>query len=180
MAIVLMEIMLPSENFNSTQAVFMLNTPDKIFISVLLSDFWCVSLPDHCTFGSDLCVSKDPQTAEYFIPEYSRPPYTKARAKTTTAIYNSIVSACIKRRSVCAKLYHISNDEFQKYISDLSENGYIDIKIHDNVPCYYANLKSQEFVSSKSPMELLQSCIAVASEAAAKGATSAAFEKILI
>ena len=125
-------------------------------------------------------VSKDPQTAEYFIPEYSRPPYTKARAKTTTAIYKSIVSACIKRRSVCAKLYHISNDEFQKYISDLSENGYIDIKIHDNVPCYYANLKSPEFVSSKSPMELLQSCIAVASEAAAKGATSAAFEKILV
>ena len=39
---------------------------------------------------------------------------------------------------------------------------------------------SQDFVSSKSPLELLQSCIAVVSEAVAKGATSAAIEKNLV
>lgn len=125
-------------------------------------------------------VVKDSQTFEYIIPECARPPYTQARATTTTAIYKSIVSACIKRKGICAKLYHISDTEFSKYIEDLSESGYIDIKMYNGIPCYYANLKSQDFVSSKSPLELLQSCIAVASEAAVKGATSAAFEKILV
>lgn len=125
-------------------------------------------------------VIMDSKTSEYFIPECARPPYTQTRAKTTTAIYKSIVSACIKRKGICAKLYHISDAEFSKYIEDLSESGYIDIKMYNGIPCYYANLMSQDFVSSKSPLELLQSCIAVVSEAVAKGATSAAIEKNLV
>ncbi len=100
----------------------------------------------------------------------------KANADEWTIVRRT-VSACIKRKGICSKLYHISDDEFNKYINDLSGNGYIDITMYNNIPCYYANLKSQEFISSKSPMKLLQSCIAVASEAAAKEATSAAFEK---
>ncbi len=37
---------------------------------------------------------KDDESNEYFIPSLARPPYTKARAKTTDAIYKSIVKAC--------------------------------------------------------------------------------------
>ena len=56
-----------------------------------------------------------------------------------------MVSACIKRRGICAKLYHISDAEFSKYVNDLSEYGYIDIKTYNGIPCYYATLKSQDF-----------------------------------
>lgn len=122
-------------------------------------------------------TEKDPQTSEYFIPECARPPYTQARAKTATAIYKSMVSACIKRRGICAKLYHISDAEFSKYVNDLSEYGYIDIKTYNGIPCYYATLKSQDFMSSKPPIKFMQSCVSVVSEAIAKGTVSAFLEK---
>ena len=70
------------------------------------------------------------ESNEYFIPDLARPPYTKARAKTTNAIYKSIVKACINREGVCAKLYKLNEVEFQVYIKDLADAGYIRIELH--------------------------------------------------
>ena len=53
---------------------------------------------------------------EYYISEYSKPPYTSARARNCTSIYKSIVEACEKRKIVCAKLYKLNGDEFNLYI----------------------------------------------------------------
>ena len=55
--------------------------------------------------------------------------------------------------------------------------GYIDIKTYNGIPCYYATLKSQDFISSKPPIKFMQSCVSVVSEAIAKGTVSAFLEK---
>lgn len=115
----------------------------------------------------------------WILPQESRPPYTEARAKTTTAIYKSIVTACIKRKGVCAKLYKITESEFQKYISDLNTAGYISVNNIDGIDYYFATLKSDEFIKSKSPEKLIEECLKNVVELAAKGVTSAILEAIV-
>ena len=124
-------------------------------------------------------VYKDDESNEYFIPDLARPPYTKARAKTTNAIYKSIVKACIDRKGVCAKLYKLNEVEFQIYIRDLSDAGYIHIESHNNIEYYFATNKSKEFLKSTKPQELIRSCIGLIAENAAKGITSACLEKAM-
>lgn len=119
-------------------------------------------------------VKTDPQTNEIIIPDNARPPYTKARAKNTTAIYKSIVKACIERKAVFASLYKINQAEFTHFVTDLENGGFIQSEVVDDVTYYYATLKSDEFIKSKTPMELLKTAI----ESAARGVTSAVVEKV--
>lgn len=119
------------------------------------------------------------ESNEYFIPDLARPPYTKARAKTTNAIYKSIVKACINREGVCANLYKLNEVEFQVYIKDLADAGYIRIELHNNIEYYFATNKSNEFLKSKKPQELIKSCIGLITESAVKGITSACLEKVI-
>ena len=118
------------------------------------------------------------ESNEYFIPDLARPPYTKARAKTTNAIYKSIVKACINREGVCAKLYKLNEVEFQVYIKDLADAGYIRIELHNNIEYYFATYNSNEFLKSKKPQELVKCSIGLIAESAAKGFTSACLEKV--
>lgn len=69
---------------------------------------------------------------EYYISEYSKPPYTSARARNCTSIYISIVKECEKRKSVCAKLYGLNEDEFNIYIEQLVDKNIIEKQTHDN------------------------------------------------
>lgn len=124
-------------------------------------------------------VRTKPQTNEIIIPDNARPPYTKARAKSSTAIYKSIVNACIERIHVCASLYKISSNEFNHYINDLENAGFIKSEVIDDITYYYATIKSDEFAKSKSPIALLQECLKVTIESAAKGVTSAVVDKVL-
>lgn len=119
-------------------------------------------------------VKTDPQTNETIIPDNARPPYTKARAKNSTAIYKSIVKACIERKSVFASLYKISQTEFAHYVTELEDAGFIRSEVIDDITYYYATIKSDEFIKSKTPLDLLKSAI----ESAAKGATSAVIDKV--
>ncbi len=122
---------------------------------------------------------RNEESNEYFIPDLARPPYTKARAKTTNAIYKSIVKACINREGVCAKLYKLNEVEFQVYIKDLAAAGYIRIELHNNIEYYFATNKSNEFLKSKKSQELVKSCIGFITESAVKGITSACLEKVM-
>lgn len=124
-------------------------------------------------------AKKDIETNEFFIPELSRPPYTKARAKTTDSIYKSIVKACIKRKGICAKLYKLSELEFQVYIQELSQAGYIRVEVQNNIKYYFATSKSSEFVKNSKPQKLLESCLGMITECTAKGITSACLEKVM-
>ena len=90
---------------------------------------------------------RDEKANEYFIPNLARPPYTKARAKTTDAIYKSMVKACIKRKGVCAKLYKLDDIEFQAYIQDLAEAGYIRIEVQNNIEYYFATIKAKSLLN---------------------------------
>ena len=122
---------------------------------------------------------RDEKANEYFIPNLARPPYTKARAKTTDAIYKSMVKACIKRKGVCAKLYKLDDIEFLAYILDLAEAGYIRNEVQNNIEYYFATSKSQEFIKCAKPQDILKSYIGVVTECAAKGITSAYLEKAM-
>jgi len=119
-------------------------------------------------------VKTDAQTNETIIPDNARPPYTKARAKNSTAIYKSIVKACIERKAVFASLYKISQTEFTHYVADLEDAGFIQSEVIDDITYYYATIKSDEFIKSKTPLDLLKAAI----ESAAKGATSAVIDKV--
>lgn len=124
-------------------------------------------------------VKTNPQTNEIIIPVNARPPYTRARAKNSTAIYKSIVNACIERKHVFASLYKISSNEFNHYINDLENAGFIKSEVIDDITYYYATIKSDEFAKSKAPLALLQECLKVTIESAAKGVTSAVVDKVL-
>ena len=88
--------------------------------------------------------------------------------------YNSI-----KVEGVCAKLYKLNEVEFQVYIKDLADAGYIRIELHNNIEYYFATNKSNEFLKSKKPQELIKSCIGLITESAVKGITSACLEKVI-
>lgn len=118
---------------------------------------------------------KDAKTGAFIIPELARPPYTKARAKTSNSIYKSIVKACINRYGVCAKLYGLTDTEFQVYIQDLHNAGYIHIETRDNIDYYFATSKSNEFLNSSKPQELFKDCV----ESITKGITTACLEKAM-
>lgn len=69
--------------------------------------------------------------------------------------------------------------EFQAYIQDLAEAGYIRIEVQNNIEYYFATSKSQEFIKCAKPQDLLKSYIGVVTECAAKGITSAYLEKAM-
>lgn len=96
---------------------------------------------------------KDEETGEWGIPELARPPYTRARAKTADSIYVSIVDACNKRKSVCAKLYKISEIEFEEYISNLVAAKLISIKEVNGIKYCFATPTSQSYLDDKNALK---------------------------
>lgn len=86
------------------------------------------------------------ENGEYYISKYSKPPYTSTRARNCTAIYTSIVKACENRKSVCAKLYKLNEDEFNLYIEQLVEQNIIVKRTQDNSDFYYATPNSRKFL----------------------------------
>ena len=75
--------------------------------------------------------------------------------------------------------YKLNEVEFQVYIKDLADAGYIRIELHNNIEYYFATNKSNEFLKSKKPQELVKSCIGLITESAVKGFTSACLEKVI-
>ena len=80
---------------------------------------------------------------ENYIPNSARVPYINAKARTSDAIYNSIVEASRQRKHVMPALYRMGDDEFQGYINRLVEAGFIVIRISDGVTYYDATLKAK-------------------------------------
>lgn len=92
---------------------------------------------------------------EWDIPSLAMPPYTKCRAKTATAIYVSIIEACNSNRSVCAKLYHISDEIFRVYIENLEKEELITVREENGAAFYFATPKSMEYVNDRKGLERL-------------------------
>lgn len=88
-------------------------------------------------------IPKADISADY-VPDSAREPYTKARAKTSDAIYESIVNAARNRRHVLPALYGIGQDEFNGYVDRLIESGLIFARESDGVVYYDATPKAQE------------------------------------
>lgn len=78
-----------------------------------------------CENGLIRGIKTDEVTGEYIIPNSAKEPYTCRRAKGD-AIYKSIVVAVLNDYDVMAKLYGISESEFEKYITQLISAGVID------------------------------------------------------
>lgn len=104
----------------------------------------------------------DASSQEWKVPDAARPPYTKARAKNSSAIYVSIVKGCIKRYHVLPKLYNLSQQEFDVYIQQLIKANLITVVYHQDIPYYYANLECDAFIASKNPMRYLEMLLGVA------------------
>ena len=113
------------------------------------------------------------------IPDLARPPYTKARAKNTISIYSSIVEACIHRKSVCAKLYKINENEFKEYILNLQKEGFISIKVVDDIEYYFATTKSEMYLNNKEGLKKhLKSIYQTTLEAVVQGVTKTVIEHV--
>lgn len=82
----------------------------------------------------DLIPSAD--IGKDYVPDSARPPYTRARAKSSDSIYYSIVDASRKRCHVLPKIYKICEGEFNGYISRLVEANLIVIRTTDNITYY--------------------------------------------
>ena len=80
-----------------------------------------------------------------YVPDASRLPYTRARAKGSDSIYRSIVKAARDRKHVFAKLYGVTDNEFQGYIERLIDAGLIVTRVTDGVTYYDATLKAEEY-----------------------------------
>ena len=110
-------------------------------------------------------VSKD---GELIFSKYARAPYTATRAKTTGAIYKSIIKGCYQRKGVCAKLYGIPEEEFDIYIEYAQQEQLIEVKTDGNCKFYFATPKCEEFLKKpKIPSALID----IISSIAIKGAT---------
>lgn len=112
---------------------------------------------------------------DWYIPDRTWPPYTKARAKTASAIYTSIVQGCLLRKRPVAAIYKCSQQEFDTYISSLAEVGLISIVVDNGISYYYATPKSEEYAnhSKKELGKFVMSCLSTIVEAGAKGVTEA-------
>jgi hypothetical protein len=88
----------------------------------------------------------------WIIPDLARPPYTKARAKTTTAIYVSIVKACENRKSVFPALYKLDEREFQIYINNLKAMGLLSIVKEDGVNYYFSKPIARDYLLNENKL----------------------------
>jgi hypothetical protein len=109
--------------------------------------------------------------AEDYVPASARKPYTKARAKTSDAIYCSIVNASRNHFHVLPALYGLCEDEFNGYVNRLVEAGYIVRRTTDDVTYYDATPQAKHYKK----LELLK-VLEPAIKAASEGITTAAFE----
>ena len=112
---------------------------------------------------------------DWYIPDRAWPPYTKTRAKNENAIYTSIVQGCLFRKHPVAAIYKCSQQEFDTYISALSEIGLINIVVDGGISYYYATPKSEEYAKrSKRELEkFIKSYLSTFVEASAKRVTEA-------
>ncbi len=109
--------------------------------------------------------------AEDYVPASARKPYTKARAKTSDAIYCSIVNAARNRFHVLPPLYDLCEDEFNGYVDRLVDAGYIVRRTTDDITYYDATPQAKHYKK----VELLKA-IEPAIKAVSEGITTAAFE----
>ena len=122
--------------------------------------------------------AKKNKNGDWNIPTLARPPYTKARAKTTGAIYISIVEACNKRQSVCAKLYKIPETEFAEYISNLKKLDLISVRKEKGVEFYFATPLSEKYLNNKKGLtQFINSSIKTIVSSVAEGVTKAVADK---
>lgn len=118
------------------------------------------------------------ETDQWEIPSHARPPYTKARAKTTQSIYASIVDALNKRRHVFPALYHLDPSEFEGYIDVLVKAGLISRRTVEGITYYDATLQGQEYAAqSKDKLrKLIAEILPMTVESIANGCTAAMLE----
>lgn len=108
-----------------------------------------------------------------YIPDSARPPYTKARAKNTNAIYISLVKGAYNRRHIMPQLYNnMCEDEFNGYIDRLVEAGLIVRRVSDGITYYDATINANN-INKKFILEALE----VITRAASEGVANACFEQ---
>jgi len=121
----------------------------------------------------------DNETNQWVISEHTYPPYTKARAKNADAIYVSIVNACLNQKSVCAKLYHLTEEQFSVYIKTLNAEGLITIQNIDGVDYYFATPQSKKYIDDKKGLQKhVKNFIRIASAATTNISTELLFEHV--
>ena len=117
------------------------------------------------------------ESGEWFIPNSARVPYVKARAKTKDSIFVSIVNASYQGFHVMAKLYGISDKEFDGYITQLVSAGLIIIRKEDGVLYYDKTLDSKEFLDKNNKTSYVKNFVLDAIEKVSKGITNAILEE---
>lgn len=77
------------------------------------------------------------------------------------------------RKRPVATIYKCSQQEFDTYISALSEAGLINVVVDDGISYYYATPKSEEYTDrSKGEFKkFIKSCLSTIIEVGAKGVT---------
>ena len=113
------------------------------------------------------------------FPESTRRPYQNSKLKAgigADRIRTHILKACITRQHITKEICHASPGEFNGYIRELEASGLIRTRVEDNIT-YFDSTRESE-AHSKERFSALSKFILKAIEAAAKGATAAALDKM--
>lgn len=88
----------------------------------------------------------------YMFPDSARRPYSpryKRKAiPDAKTIRASIVNACIKRYYISASIFHLSESEFNSYITDLIKVGLINRREDDGIVYYDSTAESDKLKGS--------------------------------
>ena len=97
----------------------------------------------------------------------------RKRGQNRRCNIHEFVQGCLLRKRPVATIYKCSQQEFDTYISALSEAGLINVVVDDGISYYYATPKSEEYTDrSKGELKkFIKSCLSTIIEVGAKGVT---------
>ncbi len=104
-----------------------------------------------------------------YVPDSARPPYTKARAKNSDAVYVSIVRAAYNRRHVMPQLYNMCDDEFNGYIARLEQAGLIVSRVSDGITYYDATIGATD-INKRFILQVIETVTRATAEGVANAA----------
>lgn len=77
------------------------------------------------------------------------PPYTRASSKNAGTIRKGIVVACMRRLSINARVFDISDYEFDVYVNQVEKLGLIEKHVIDGVTYYYSTAKADDLTEKQ-------------------------------
>ena len=99
-------------------------------------------------------AKKNSNTDEWVIPNEAKKPYIKRGKITPIGMYKSLARNICKGYDVFAKLYNLSEEEFDIYIDELKKNGFLRVFESSAGSVYYLPTITTQKLENMSTKEI--------------------------